>query len=788
MVKIIEASAVISGRAGDLSGFEAVANKLNAVSKAGANVKTALGGAAGDLGKRVSEISAQLAKIDNFKAASRGLDQASIAMRRAQQEAGRLKQAMAEAASPNRSMQSDYDRAAKAVERASQAFRQQGQAVRDARSALSEAGIPVNQIARQQAQLTQALNTTTQAMQRQASAGKALAQPWGAPARSGSGVPLISRVAPGGVVPPGVPVIPAGGSAAPAARQPLPVGEVAGGLGLIEAGRRAVLAGADIDTERSQARQAGWSEAEIARAERAANDYAGRYGIAPGAAMNIIREGRPTFGGSLDQTLENVAPFFDVLTAMRQKSPQASAEEHNRQLGSMIKAGEILGYSSDPAKLKSYADFMTQMVQVHGSALRGEEVLNFAKSGKSAASGVSFDYLKSIFPTMLPELGGDRLGTASMTLRQALVGGKMKKRAAENLAELGLIDPAGMIKTADDDVMGVKASAVKGAKLIEQNPLEWVRQVLVPAMDAKQVKPEDRPAMLSTLFSDRNAEYLINLLVTQMSRLEKDRATVEKAKGVAGAQEALRDDPYLAAKRVAGGAANVGSALAAPFIGPLKAAADAAAGALTTVADAARATPTAAATGTAAGGLAGGLAGWLGMGGSGLLWRGAAAAGGAAGGGLASGALLPLMISKFIESLAAHGPEAALPAQDFKSASPGWQGDYERSWQAQKERMRDPEAARGRAMMGLGDPGRGIAPQQQIEAVVRPDQITAKADVAVSGQAAVSVNLIPTAAFAALIQAAQAIVNMPLKGGSGPGSTGGGMPEAAAPTGGASSP
>ena len=168
MAKVIEASAVISARAGDLSGIDKIAAKLSSVSKVGQQVKSAMSGVAGDMAKQVADINAKLSKIDGFRTMSRGLDAASIAMRKAQQDAARLKAAMEAAGSPTKAMQHEYQRAAAAVERATAAFRAQGAAVRDARGALDAAGIPIGQIARQQAQLTASLNATTAAMLRQA--------------------------------------------------------------------------------------------------------------------------------------------------------------------------------------------------------------------------------------------------------------------------------------------------------------------------------------------------------------------------------------------------------------------------------------------------------------------------------------------------------------------------------------------------------------------------------------------------------------------------------------------
>lgn len=196
MTKIIEASAIISAKAGDMSGFAAISKNLSAVSKASDAVKKSMGGVSTDLVKRIADIGAKLRSIDNFKSMSRGLDQASIAMRQAQQNAARLKTALDAAGdTASRKLMQDYSRASTAVERATRAFREQGQAVRAARGALTEAGIPVNTIAQQQAALTRSLNATTRAMERQAMAGRAMRGAAGIPA---SAVPSSGyRIRPG---------------------------------------------------------------------------------------------------------------------------------------------------------------------------------------------------------------------------------------------------------------------------------------------------------------------------------------------------------------------------------------------------------------------------------------------------------------------------------------------------------------------------------------------------------------------------------------------------------------
>jgi hypothetical protein len=57
MAKIIEASALISARVGDMSGIDKLAAKLLSASKMGDEVKMALSGAGTDLANGVEEIS-----------------------------------------------------------------------------------------------------------------------------------------------------------------------------------------------------------------------------------------------------------------------------------------------------------------------------------------------------------------------------------------------------------------------------------------------------------------------------------------------------------------------------------------------------------------------------------------------------------------------------------------------------------------------------------------------------------------------------------------------------------
>jgi hypothetical protein len=676
-IKTIEAKALLTADNKTAAAFRQIVAQLDAIGKATKAMNQSGVKEFTRTTKAVDQTARALKQIDDFKSMSRGLKDASIAFKAAQQQANAFGRALPD--KPTRAMMREMDALNRAVAIARDGFKAQGNAVRDARRELEANGTAINRLTARQRELEAATAKANreQRQQHQLQLGMRpggsvpnirlpgdrapVYGPWGAPRPHGGSVPSVPyrpapavpggpwressiRHTPGGNAGTHAPVqIPATSIPLPAHALTLrPVqgstglAEAAGGVGVMAGITKVVGAGATVDSERSQMQQAGWTPAEILAAEAAAESQAAAAKMAKGSVMQIIREARPTFGGNLEQAISSTPDFLRFRNAMRQKNPNAGDGFLDKAVGDTIKAGEIMGYSATPDRLKGYADFMTRMAQVHGGALRPDEILNFAKRSKSAGSSMELEFLKSVFPTMLPEMGGDGLGTAAMTFRQAMVGGKMKKRVAENLAELGLIDTKGLIKTDDNDVMGVKQNALKDAALAARNPLEWIKQNLLPAMDAKGIRPEDRSTFMSSLFSDRNAEHFANLMVTQMDRLAKDRATVEKAPGLEGVDRILTDDAKIAFSGLRDAVTNASAALAGPFMDSLKGGADAASRFLNRATGVMVDNPDATRAGTAA---VGGYLGWKGVGalaGRGLLPLAAGPAAGVAGGGWAA--------------------------------------------------------------------------------------------------------------------------------------------------------
>lgn len=840
MAKIIEATAVISAK--DMTGaaLQSVIGKLNGVSKAGAAIGKTLGGAAGTMGKQIEEINRKLRSIDNFRTMSKGLDQASLKLKQTQQEASRLGAAMAAMERPTRSVEREYARATQAVERASQAFRQQGQAVRAARSALNEAGVPVNQIARQQAQLTHALNATTSAMQRQAHAARS--GPWGGRAFSGSGVPLIPRN-PSRVITPGASAAAAAAAAGDRdVGHAFAGGFLAHRAAQV--GKASILAGAEYDyavrRQRAFADLTAEEQAAILgpQARRIAIDTKFSNVDVVEAQTEVSRR----LPAQLKKGAV-IAPIIDQVKnyalATKGVDMNASAEAVT---GFLMSAGKDI---STAAKAEEEArratNLLIRMQKIGG--MSHEDIMPFVARGVSAGriAGLSDETMGAMAVGMRRNnISGDQAGTALRTISSKLVAPTQKGLAA--LATAGIdyntftkmpgglsvdalegkfrqdfgksFTPAIREKLsetlADPDVIGSRGAfteAVTGAisELFPKNKkgktsaidlrniakkVGEFHKLSVESVNSEGllqaiIERDPSLAILNAFATDKHGNKL-GLVAKSFEQFMKDRSDLGNVAPGYGDHISKEITGGLggAVERLTGSVENLILSMSKANESFLTISIDKLGNAIDAVSDmpkplmqfsTALAATTAVLIAARAGLATGALLGIPGAAGAGAT-VGSLISGGArlVSGGLA-GAGLGYMGYRFFDALTPKGPDGKpLPEgqkQFYGSALSGFAGDYERSMKAQKERERDPEAARGRAMMDL-------SARNQVEAVVKPDQITAKADV--SGSAKVEIVLTPSPAFQGLINGAQTSAQMPLVG-SGPGSTGRSMPEAAPP-------
>ncbi|NMN56476.1 hypothetical protein FHT36_000354 [Xanthobacter sp. SG618] len=446
------------------------------------------------LEKELADLRAKASKIDEFKNASRALDQASLAFKRSKDEVARLKAEMANVASPTRQMQQALSQAQRAADRAKQSFMEQGRAARQAAKDLSAAGIAKNQIAATEATLARQLDATTAAMRRQAAEAKknhtaSMQRAREASRSGGMGVGQAGLIGGfvGGAVGAGVAMV---------------------GHQVVRAGEATAERADEIATARNAFRASGASPAEIARADRLAAEVATRNpGVSRGKVLEWLRENRGYTGGDAgkERDLAHTLARGDMaLRASGLKDGLSPFDALN-----VAKTVEGTGRAGDPEAMRKWLDFFVKAKQTFGTQFDSSAMRDFVANAKSAGLALSDDELQKRFIRTTTG-NASRVGNETAQTLNSIGGGKMTPQSANWLANQGIIRREQIKKGAGGKFF--LDGSVRGADLLATDPTEWAMSVLKPALDKngavshERVKARMEEFRASTLRTDPNAK------------------------------------------------------------------------------------------------------------------------------------------------------------------------------------------------------------------------------------------------------------------------------------------
>lgn len=348
------------------------------------------------------------------------------------------------------------------------------------------------------------------------------------------------------------------------------MGVVAGGAAL--AGMAKLVShGQELVHQQALMRSAGMDNKEIAEATTKAWQNT-RDVMGTGVSENLknIRELRMVFGDTTEAmaNLQNVTKAQVVLNAVR----GAGAGD---QVFAIAKALEVKGVSMDPAHFTALLDAMTKAITASGGKVLGTDFFTAFKYGRTATQGWDDKFVGTILPTLIQEMkgggGGGQggPGNALQSAFQAVVGGVMSNKAANEFVRLGLVDPHKIIRTSTGNVKGVGPGGVRGASDFQTDPYEWVQRYLVPALKAKGITtPEAIRDEVSHMFANRTAQQMMTMFATQQTRFEKDATLIRGAQGLGAYDDLQKTDPATQMKNFTAAWQNLLTALGAPLVEP----------------------------------------------------------------------------------------------------------------------------------------------------------------------------------------------------------------------------
>ena len=182
----------------------------------------------------------------------------------------------------------------------------------------------------------------------------------------------------------------------------------------------------------------------------------------------------------LDQTLRLVA-------TKNGSNPSFAAAKAMEILGGMYEevrnpATGAFDERISPAVMQGHLDAMQRVILATNGRIQPSDYLQYAKTARSAGMQFSDEFTYSELPAILQVLGGQRTGTAFMSLEQLYQGNRLTDKSASALAKIGLFT-ADPIEGYVDPHTGKKRTRVSTASLFEKDllrtdPVKWAADVL----------------------------------------------------------------------------------------------------------------------------------------------------------------------------------------------------------------------------------------------------------------------------------------------------------------------
>jgi hypothetical protein len=267
--------------------------------------------------------------------------------------------------------------------------------------------------------------------------------------------------------------------------------------------------------------------------------------------LSTIREARMVFTGK-DQTAEAIQ-FMPLLEKINYVLNSFTGGRAGDQSYDLAKALEIRGATRSTAMFQDQADLMAKAIIASGGKIGAADFQSTFKYGKTAATQWSDAFTYTILPTFIQEMkgrsgaSGGGAGNPLMSFYQAIVGGTMSNKGAEEFLKLGLINKNDVIFTKTGSVKGLRPGAVKGQAEFQQNPYQWTQDFLVPALiNAGYDTPAKMAAEIPHLVTNRNAQLAAIQFATQQYKYIKDMQLIAKTPGIASYNQLLKSDPIAA--------------------------------------------------------------------------------------------------------------------------------------------------------------------------------------------------------------------------------------------------
>ncbi|MDR6873541.1 hypothetical protein J2Y55_004568 [Bosea sp. BE125] len=475
----------------------------------------------------------------------------------------------------------------------------------------------------------------------------------------------------------------------------------AGGAGYAaQRGARATAAaGGQALREDARDYLAGMTPEQTAKLREISDAQSGKFKSLTSTSLhNLYRETATTsLGmGGMEAIAPELAQGMTVLQSLKGKDAALG------QLTGFMRALDTLGKNVNPAEVRTLLDGMAKAAGVQGVEYDPAKIFTFAKQARSAGGALSTDFLNTIAPSLIADMGPSAPGTALATLMSSVIGGTLsagntrQKLMAQR--DLGLRGADNRLNPTDRDMLA-------------QNPHLYAWDRIMPALTKSGVDVKNEGAVAEALnrLYTRTVADLFAKLISQKDQYQVTQQRLAKAPGLAGAAPLESKDPYVALAGVTSQITNSAATIAEPIVESILPAMSGFSAILSRFTEASKKDPGMSKQLGAIGGgavMGGGIVGSIRA--LSAMWNGGGMAGGIAGllrggvrggilGGIGGGLLSPILALRDAGEI-----KRPMTPTRFRMDAEISPDAWERSRRVRDEMLRDPEGARGRALSRIG--------------------------------------------------------------------------------------
>ncbi|WP_065059545.1 hypothetical protein [Paraburkholderia tropica] len=261
------------------------------------------------------------------------------------------------------------------------------------------------------------------------------------------------------------------------------------------------------------------------------------FGVSQSELMRAMAESVGLFG-----SFDEAAKFTPTLVTLG----KANAAIFGDKLGDLDEEGlknlqkfiDRRGGFKDEATFKRTLDLAEKLVTGSGGYLKFQDLGAFSQNAGTAFRSLSDEGLLHMEGLMI-EQGGQKAGTALMSLYQNLVAGRTPKKTMGLLQDLGLatLEEQRHGSVGGKPIKSLVMTNIQGSDLLQSDPAKWMTDVLLPALEKKGITSE--PQILKAVndvLSNRNASNQGSIMTAQAFQVLRD---YHLAKGAMGSGDVI---------------------------------------------------------------------------------------------------------------------------------------------------------------------------------------------------------------------------------------------------------